>query len=214
MLLSIILIAACASQSVPQVSPACQAFITEQAKTVESTCGNVGSTTVSNIKDLFKTLQTALPKICTDACDNSLKQVIEKVKANPDCADQKSTIESYGNFRAAVCTKTSDGKAFCLDKQIPILTPILEKVDPQNPTAALSLVLSNKELVCTDCLLRQLAAVQSVPALTATVNDPKALLDQTCRGKYDTVSGESKSSSSAGALSASFSIISGLLLAF
>ena len=185
----VLLIAAAASQT---LTPTCQTLIQDELKKVD--CGLTSiSTNTSDVKSLINQVKNDLSKICSDTCDAGLKNVITAIKNNAECSSQQigqgatlgNALDSYSAIRRAICIKTSDNQSYCLEKQLVILEPILASADPQNPTTALTAALANKDLVCTDCVAKQLEQLKDIEQLK-TLN-VQQVLDQTCAGKITTV---------------------------
>ena len=213
-------IALFAAASISQtISPTCQTLIQTELSKVE--CGLKDVTTnTTDIKQLIATVKQDLSKICSTACDAGLKNVIAAIKGNAECSAQQlgqgvtlgQSLDSYAAVRGAICVKTADNKAYCLEKQLVILEPILSSADPQNPTAAVTLALANKDLVCTDCVQRQLEQLKDVEQLKQL--NVQTLLDQTCAGKITTVSGGEGTSTTNNAYQlGSMAFVAGLALA-
>ena len=205
-----------AAAAVAQISSTCQTLIQDELKKVD--CGNFNSiSNTTDIKGLIAQVKSDLSKICSETCNNGLQSVIATIKGNAECAQQQvgqgvtlgSALDSYGSVRKAICVKTADGQAYCLEKQLVILEPILNSADPQNPQASVALALQNKDLICTDCVQKQLQELKELEQLK-TLN-VQQVLDQTCAGKITVVKGGSSTSSAYSV--GSFLFAAGLALA-
>ena len=210
-LLGIVFIASIAAQTTTPISPECQAFVNEQAKALDSQCGGQMSVGNSTLDKAFGSVVQSLPKLCSVTCGDSLKSLVEKVKANSACANQQGLLQHYEAIKNAACIKTVDGKAYCLERQAGVLEPIMKAADPSNPASVVFGILSNKELICTDCAVKQIDALKDIPEVRFGDKDPRDLLSETCEGKFKTVPSSDNTSGVLG-LSISFIAVGALFV--
>ena len=148
-----------------QVPTQCQPFLNQFSNSSTSDCG------ISN-EDLQQAFQgngiesvaKNLPSFCSQPCTNLINNLVASIENNTACSNSiiegtkvGETVALLGGSHAAACVKLQDGSGYCLQKQLPIIEPILR--DVKNATQLQSKIPSlvgNKALVCTDCVVNQL----------------------------------------------------------